>query len=93
MMVNFDNSRLNVVTLGDGKTEGSIQLPADSGKFAGLAMISPKLNDKDERVIITTGQTDGTVQVWKNPVGTHQGGELQNLVCPDNSPATAAASL
>lgn len=91
MLIDQDPTRLNIVTLGDGVTESTLQSPSESNKFAGLALLSPKLNEKGDRVIVTTGSTEGSLQVWKTPTGGGKSAELENLICDDNAQATAAA--
>ena len=84
-----DNSRLDVVSLADAGTVGTVQNPGGGPRFAGFAMFSP-----DDSLILTSGADNdqkGEVTVWETPAPGNRAAERRRLVTPKNSPITCAA--
>ena len=90
MLLDLDKNRLRVVDLNGDHNRGTLQQPSDS-KFAGFALFSPKIGGANDRVILTSGGSDGILQLWRWTDGDGRGSELKKLVCTNYAPATCAA--
>jgi WD40 repeat protein len=82
-----DESRIDLVSLADGQSVGTI-LAAGQARFATLAAFSP-----DDSLILTAGGTSmpGELQVWETPKSRGRGFERVRLVTPGRTPVTCAA--
>lgn len=82
-----DESRIDLVSLADGQSVGTI-LAAGQARFATLAAFSP-----DDSLILTAGGTSmpGELQIWETPKSRGRGFERVRLVTPGRTPVTCAA--
>ncbi len=84
-----DASRLDVVSLADERSVGTVQNPGGGARFAGFAMFSP-----DDALILTAGADNdqkGELTVWDTPAAGNRAAERRRLVTPKNSAVTCAA--
>ncbi len=83
-----DPSRLDIVSLADERTVGTLQSPGGGARFATLALFSPE----DRFVLTAGGDTDqkSELTVWDNPLGG-RGSERVRLMTPKNAAITCAA--
>ena len=84
-----DASRLDVVSLADERSVGTVQNPGGGARFAGFAMFSP-----DDSLILTAGADNdqkGELTVWDTPAPGNRAAERRRLVTPKNSAITCAA--
>ncbi len=90
LLLDLDKNRLRIIDLDGNRSLGTL-LQAGDAKFTGFALFSPVINGPNDRVILTTGATDGVLQVWRWTSGIGRGSELKKLVCTGYTPATCAA--
>ncbi len=84
-----DASRLDVVSLADASTVGTVQNPGGGARFAGFALFSP-----DDTLILTAGADNdqrGELTVWDTPAPGNRAAERRRLVTPRNAAITCAA--
>jgi WD40 repeat protein len=84
-----DGSRLDLVSLANGQTLGTLENTSGTMRFSGLAILSP-----DDRYILTTaGNADarGELQLWDMPPIGGRGSERRRLVTPNRATVTCAA--
>ena len=84
-----DPSRLDVVSLADERSVGTVQNPGGSARFATLAIFSA-----DDNQILTVGSDNdqkGVLTEWDTPAPGTRGAERRQLVTPKNSAVTCAA--
>lgn len=84
-----DASRLDVVSLADERSVGTVQNPGGGARFAGFAMFSP-----DDTLILTAGADNdqkGELTVWDTPAPGNRAAERRRLVTPRNAAITCAA--
>jgi WD40 repeat protein len=84
-----DPSRLDVVSLADERTVGSLQNPGPGARFATLAIFSAD----DEYVLTAGGEADqrGELTLWDAPQPGGRGAEKVRMVTPLGAPITCAA--
>jgi WD40 repeat protein len=83
-----DPTRLDLVSLADGRTTGSLMNTGGGQRFSGLALFS-----HDDKLIVTgAGDADakGELQLWVTPAGG-RGSERRRLITPYRAAVTAAA--
>ena len=82
-------ARLEVVSLADGRTVGSVVNPGPAASFSKLALFGPG----DGLILTASGGTDaqGELQLWKAPAAGGRAAELRRLVTPNRVGVTAAA--
>ena len=90
LSLDLDKNRLRIIDLDGHRSLGTFQQASDA-KFTGFALFSPVIKGPNDRVIVTTGATDGVLQVWRWATGIGSGSELKKLVCTGYTPATCAA--
>jgi WD40 repeat protein len=84
-----DPGRLDVVSLADERSVGTLQDSGGAARFATLALFSP-----DDRLVLTAGgEADqrGELTVWEAPQSGGRGAELRRLMAPRGSAVTCAA--
>ncbi len=84
-----DASRLDVVSLADERSVGTVQNPGGGARFAGFALFSP-----DDTLILTAGADNdqkGELTVWDTPAPGNRAAERRRLVTPRNAAITCAA--
>ena len=84
-----DPGRLDIVSLADSRTLGSLINTGGSLRFAGLALFSP-----DDNLILTAGSdadSKGELQLWEKPQMNGRGSERRRLVTPSRATVTCAA--
>lgn len=84
-----DPGRLDVVSLADERSVGTLQDSGAAARFATLALFSP-----DDRLVLTAGgEADqrGELTVWEAPQPGGRGAELRRLMAPRGSAVTCAA--
>ena len=84
-----DASRLDVVSLADERSVGTVQNPGSGARFASFALFSP-----DDSLILTAGADNdqrGELTVWETPAPGSRAAERRRLVTPKNSAVTCAA--
>lgn len=91
MLLDLDKSRLRVLDLKANRNLGTIQQTSEGGKFASFALFSPTIGKGNDRVILTTGGTDGVLQLWRWTNGVGRGSELRKLVSTGYAGVTCAA--
>ncbi len=89
MLFDKDAARLDVVSLGDSRTVGTVQNPSGAARFTGLAIYSPD----DQTILTVGGENDqrGELTIWEAPTAGGRASERQRLVTPRNSAVTSAA--
>ena len=83
-----DDGRIEVVSLADGQSVGSILNAAPGARFAGVALFSP-----DDSFVLTAGgdgDMRGELQVWVTPKPGGRGAEVRRLVTPFHAMPTCA---
>ncbi len=91
MLLDLDKSRLRVVDLSANRNLGTLQQTGEGGKFAAFALFSPTIGKGTDRVILSTGGSDGVLQLWRWSNGIGRGSELRKLVCTGYAGVTCAA--
>ena len=91
MLLDLDKSRLRVIDLKGNRNLGTFQQTGEGGKFATLALFSPIIGKGNDRVILTTGSSEGVLQLWRWTNGVGRGSELRKLVAIGYSGITCAA--
>jgi WD40 repeat protein len=84
-----DPGRLDVVSLADERSVGTLQDSGGAARFATLALFSP-----DDRLVLTAGgEADqrGELTVWEAPQPGGRGAELRRLMAPRGAAITCAA--
>jgi WD40 repeat protein len=84
-----DATRLDVVSLADQRSVGTVQNPGGGARFALFAYFSP-----DDKLILTAGADNeqrGELTVWETPAPGSRAAERRRLVTPKNSAVTCAA--
>ncbi len=84
-----DATRLDVVSLADERSVGTIQSPGSGARFATLAIFST-----DDSLILTVGgdsDQKGELTVWEAPASGSRGAERRRLLTPRNVAVTCAA--
>jgi WD40 repeat protein len=84
-----DASRLDVVSLADERSVGTVQNPGGGARFASFAFFSP-----DDSLILTAGADNdqkGELTVWDTPAPGNRAAERRRLVTPKNAAITCAA--
>jgi WD40 repeat protein len=84
-----DPGRLDVVSLADERSVGTLQDSGGAARFATLALFSP-----DDRLVLTAGgEADqrGELTVWEAPQPGGRGAELRRLMAPRGAAVTCAA--
>lgn len=84
-----DPSRLDLVSLADERSVGTVQSAGGGARFAVLAIFSA-----DDNQILTVGADNdqkGIVTEWDTPAPGNRGSERRQLVTPKNSAVTCAA--
>jgi WD40 repeat protein len=66
---------LGVVSLPEGWTEGVLQNPSGGGRFTTMALFSPA-----GRLILTSSDSEGLLQIWRAPTETTRPYEMWQLV-------------
>lgn len=84
-----DEARIDVVSLADGRSLGSIQNIGGTARFTGIALFSPT----DKYILTAGGDADGKgeLQLWELPPVGGRGAELRRLVTPERRAVTCAA--
>lgn len=83
----FDQGKsLRLLSLPDFLTKGVLQNATSASNFSAFALFSP-----DSQLILTAGQPEGRLQLWKAPTDSNRGSEIRQLVPADQSQATCAA--
>lgn len=84
-----DSSRIDVVSLLNAQTIGTVQNTSGTMRFTGLAIFSPD----DHYILTTCGDTDarGELQLWDAPAIGGRGSERRRLVTPNRAAVTCAA--
>jgi hypothetical protein len=83
----FDTGKtLRVLSLPKGLTEGVLQNPTGAANFARFALFSP-----DGQLILTTGASEGRLQLWKAPTPTQRRGHEVRQWVSNGSTFTCAA--
>jgi WD40 repeat protein/biotin carboxyl carrier protein len=91
MLLDLDKSRLRIVDLSANRNLGTLQQTGEGGKFAAFAMFSPVIGKGNDRVILTSGGSDGVLQLWRWTNGIGRGSELRKLVSTGYAGLTCAA--
>jgi WD40 repeat protein len=84
-----DPGRIDVVSLADERSVGTLQSATGGGKFSTLAMFSP-----DDQLILTAGgdtEQRGELMVWRAPQTGGRAAEGRRLMTPRGSTITCAA--
>jgi len=89
MILDLDKNRLRVIELATRRNLGTLSQSND-GKFGAFALLSPSVNNEGDRVILTSGHTDGVLQLWRWTGGPGKGSELKKLVSTGYAPITCA---
>lgn len=84
-----DSSRIDVVSLLNAQTIGTVQNTSGTMRFSGLAIFSPD----DHYILTTCGDTDarGELQLWDAPAIGGRASERRRLVTPNRAAVTCAA--
>ena len=82
-----DENRIDLVSLADGQSVGTIHA-AGQARFAGLAAFNA-----DDSLVLTAvgGSSPGELQLWETPKARGRGFERTRLVTPGRAPVTCAA--
>jgi WD40 repeat protein len=76
---------LQILQMPEGKLVGSLHNPSNSMNFSTMALFSP-----DGNLILTAGQSESRLQIWRVPTTDSRAYELRQLIWP-GQPATCAA--
>jgi len=84
-----DPGRIDIVSLADERTIGTLQNPGGGARFATLAMFSTE----DKLILTAGGDTDqkSELTIWENPQAGGRGSEKLRLVTPKGAAVTCAA--
>jgi WD40 repeat protein len=84
-----DPTRIDVVSLADERSVGTLQSPGVGARFAGLAIFSPD----DQYVLTAGGEADqrGEMTLWAAPQPGGRGAEKIRLLTPRGAAVTCAA--
>ena len=84
-----DGSRLDLVSLGDERTVGTVQTAGNAARFATLAEFGPD----DQLLVTASGEPDrsGELTVWQAPKPGGRAAERRRLAAPRGATITAAA--
>ena len=84
-----DGSRLDLVSLGDERTVGTVETAGGSARFATLAEFGPG----DEMIVTASGEPDrgGELTIWQAPKPGGRAAERRRLAAPRGAAITAAA--
>ena len=83
----FDHGKdLQILSVLDGRTINTLHNPAGSIPFDTFALYSP-----DGQTLLTTGGTEGRLQLWRNPGTTDRAFEIRQFVPQERAAATCAA--
>jgi WD40 repeat protein len=77
---------LRLLRLDGQRTEAVLDYPGDAGRFTTFAQFSP-----DSRLILTAGDSDGLLRLWRSPTADRRPHELAQLAPPDDAVVTCAA--
>jgi WD40 repeat protein/biotin carboxyl carrier protein len=91
MLLDLDKTRLRIVDLSANRNLGTLQQTGEGGRFAAFALFSPIIGAGNDRVILTSGGSDGVLQLWRWTNGIGRGSELRKLVCDGYAGVTCAA--
>lgn len=91
MLLDLDKSRLRIIEMSEQRNLGTLQQTGEGGKFAAFALFSPSIGTNNDRVILTTGGSDGVLQLWRWTNGAGRGSELRKLVCTGYAGVACAA--
>jgi WD40 repeat protein len=92
LLLDADKTRLDVLHLQDLRKERPLVTAGEGGRFSTFAIWSPELDKKpDNRLIATTGGTEGVVQLWRAPTPEARGTEVARMVTRDSAAATCCA--
>jgi WD40 repeat protein len=84
-----DASRLDLVSLADERSVGTVQSAGGGARFGGFAIFS-----SDDNLILTAGADNdqrGELTVWDTPAPGNRAAERRRLVTPRNSAVSCAA--
>lgn len=90
LLLDADKTRLDIIHLQDLRKERPLMTAGEGGRFSTFAKWSPELKGEN-RLIATTGATDGVVQLWRAPTADARGAEIARLVTRGMAPATSVA--
>jgi WD40 repeat protein/biotin carboxyl carrier protein len=76
---------LQILQMPEGRLAGSLQNASDAMNFSTMALFSPT-----GKLILTAGQSDSRLQIWRAPTSDSRAYELRQLIWP-GQPATCAA--
>ncbi len=83
----FDQGRtLQILGVADQETKAGLTNPSAATPFETLALFSP-----DASLILTAGETDGRMQLWRAPTANSRAYEVRQLVTSERSAVTSAA--
>lgn len=85
MLFDKGPNRLDVVSLADQRSIGTLQTPGTGARFATLALFSA-----DDSLILAAG-TDAELTVWETPKPGSRGAERVRLLTPNGAAVTCAA--
>ncbi len=92
ILVDYSKSKLHLVHLWDTQTERVLQQVNEATSFRLLALFSPPIGPKNQRLILTANNSSN-LTLWRAPSKDERGSELCQLVLPhDNQPTFAAFS-
>jgi len=89
-----DPSRLDIVSLVDERTVGTLQSPGGAARFATLAIFSPAFKTDDKQWVLTAGgDTDqkSELTIWEAPQAGGRGSERLRLMAPRGAAVTCAS--
>jgi WD40 repeat protein len=87
MLFDQEDNRIDVVSLADGQTAGTVQ-SAGQSRFGGFAVFS-----HDDSLVLTAAgsSSPGEMQLWETPQSRGRAFERLRLVAPGRTPVTCAA--
>jgi WD40 repeat protein len=92
LLLDADKTHLDVIHLQELRKERPLLTAGEAGRFTTFTAVSPELGKKaDNRVIATTGGTEGVVQLWRAPTAETRGAEIARFVTRGAAAATCAA--
>jgi WD domain, G-beta repeat len=92
LLLDADKTQLDIIHLQDLRKERPLVTGGESGRFNTFAIWSPEIDKKaDNRLIATTGGTEGVVQLWRAPSADVRGAEVARLVTKGLAAATCAS--
>src|SRR5205823_3071222 len=92
LLLDADKSHLDVIHLQELRKERPLVTAGEAVRFTTFTAWSPELDKKpDNRLIATTGGTEGVVQLWWGPTGEGRGAEVARFVTHNYAAATCAA--